>query len=29
MLRRKGKKCPEGGHFIKVAAEITYALCKA
>lgn len=29
VCRRKGKKCPEGGHFFKVAAELTYALCKA
>lgn len=29
VCRRKGKQCPEGGYFFKVAAEITYALCKA
>lgn len=29
VCRKKGQKCPEGGHFFKVATELAYALCKA
>lgn len=28
VCRKKGQKCPEGGHFFKVATELAYALRK-